>query len=71
MLLGHGLWDQLRVDHGKEWQLMLFMQEQLSDFRRNTHCAPHLQTTSKLVCPLHKFNTYDNHNCYISIKLYI
>ena len=43
------LWDQLRVDMGKEWVLMLFIQEQLADLRRNIHRAPHLQTTSKQI----------------------
>ena len=49
MLIQYGLWDQVRVDHGKEWQLMLFVQEKLSHLRYNTQRAPHLQTTSKLV----------------------
>ena len=33
MLIQYGLWDQVRVDHGKEWQLMLFVQEKLSHLR--------------------------------------
>jgi hypothetical protein len=49
IVLQYGLWDQLRVDHGKEWYLSLFVQEQLSHFRYNTNRAPHLQTTSKMV----------------------
>ena len=45
----YGLWDQLRVDHGKEWILMLYAQEQLAHMRRNQSRSPHVQTTSKLV----------------------
>ena len=45
----YGLWDQLRVDQGREWYLMLFVQEKLANLRHNTERAPHLQTTSKLV----------------------
>ncbi|XP_019850817.1 PREDICTED: uncharacterized protein LOC109581281 [Amphimedon queenslandica] len=48
LTLDYGLWDQIRVDHGKEWHLMLFMQEQLANYRYNYDRAPHLQTTSKL-----------------------
>jgi len=43
----YGLWDQMCVDQGKEWTLMLFVQEQLAHLRRNTDRAPHLQGTSK------------------------
>ena len=47
--LDYGLWDQLRVDQGKEWILMLFVQEQLAHLRRNSSRPPHLQSTSKQV----------------------
>ena len=45
----YGLWDQIRVDQGKEWVLMLYVQETLAHFRRNTSRPPHLQTASKQV----------------------
>ena len=45
----YGMWDQLRVDQGKEWYLSLFVQEQLAHLRTNTQRAPHAQTSSKLV----------------------
>ena len=45
----YGMWDQLRVDHGKEWYLSLFVQEQLAHLRTNTRRAPHIQTSSTLV----------------------
>ena len=45
----YGMWDQLRVDQGKEWTLMLYVQEQLSNYRRNITRAPHLQSSSKQV----------------------
>lgn len=48
-----GLWDQIRVDQGKEWVLMLYVQETLAHLRRNTSRAPHLQSTSKQVCIIH------------------
>ena len=41
LVIQYGLWDQLRVDQGKEWVLMLFMQEQLAHLRTNTSHAPH------------------------------
>ena len=49
ILSEYGIWDQIRVDQGKEWVLMLFIQEELSHLRRNTSCDPHLQSTSKQV----------------------
>lgn len=49
LVLEYGVWDQVRVDHGKEWILTLFVQEKLAHLRRNTSRAPHLQTTSKQV----------------------
>lgn len=49
ILLEFGLWDQIRVDHGKEWYLMLYVQEKLSGLRRNQNRHPHVQTTSKKV----------------------
>ena len=45
----YGMWDQLRVDQGKEWYLMLYMQEYLTEHRRNPHASPYLQTTSTQV----------------------
>lgn len=38
----YGLWDQLRVDQGKEWYLMLLVQERLAHLRYNTARASHL-----------------------------
>ena len=63
----YGMWDQLRVDHGKEWMLMLYAQELLANFRYNTSRPPHLQTTSKRVCIL--FITYLKH-CHEFKSLY-
>lgn len=53
MVLQYWLWDQIRVDHGKEWHLMLYVQEKLAHLRYNTQRAPHLQTTPKLVSKSH------------------
>lgn len=49
MTLQYGLWDQIRVDHGKEFYLMLYVQEVLSQFRTNVRRAPHMQSTSRQV----------------------
>ena len=48
----YGLWDEVRVDQGKEWVLSLFVQEQMTHLRTNTTRPPHLQSTctSKTVC---------------------
>ena len=42
-----GVFDQLRVDMGKEWVLILFIQEVLSGYRENQDRPSHLKTTSK------------------------
>ncbi|CAL9696616.1 unnamed protein product [Knipowitschia caucasica] len=42
----HGMWDQVRVDHGKEFYLCLYMQEILSKYRFNVSRQPYAQTTS-------------------------
>ena len=44
-----GLFDQIRVDHGKEFYLSLFVQEQLAHLRYNPQRDSHRQTTSKKV----------------------
>ncbi|CAL8310910.1 unnamed protein product [Gadus morhua 'NCC'] len=45
-VLQHGMWDQIRVDHGREFFLTLFMQEKLAGYRNNTAREPYLQTSS-------------------------
>jgi len=45
----YGLWDQLRVDHGTEWYLMLSVNASLSHLRGRTDREPQVQTSSKLV----------------------
>ena len=46
----YGLWEQLRVDGGKEWYLMLAIQQKLSTLRVNQNRPAYLQTTSTMVC---------------------
>lgn len=46
-LLHYGLWDQVRVDHGKEFYLVLFVQEMLKLYRNNNTRQPYVQTQSK------------------------
>ncbi|KAM6952070.1 uncharacterized protein PEZ65_009234 [Lycodopsis pacificus] len=41
-----GMWDQVRVDHGKEFYLTLYMQEKLANHRHNTERPPYRQTPS-------------------------
>lgn len=45
-VLQYGLWNQVRVDHGKEFYLTLFMHEQLRNRRGDETIAPYMQTTS-------------------------
>ncbi|XP_034091495.1 uncharacterized protein LOC117559009 [Gymnodraco acuticeps] len=45
-IMEHGMWDQVRVDHGKEFYLTLFMQEKLASQRHNTERPPYRQTPS-------------------------
>ena len=45
----YGMWQQLRVDHGTEWALMLFVQNRLSHLRNDPSKAPYLQTPSTQV----------------------
>ena len=58
VVLEEGVFDQIRVDHGKEFVLTLYGQECLADFRGNAARDPHRQTESKkVVCPLSWNNT--------------
>ena len=45
--LQYEVWDTIRVDQGKEWTLLLYLQELLADYRFDKSKAPHIQTTSK------------------------
>jgi len=40
------VWDQVRVDHGKEFYLVLYVHEKLRVGRGNRAIAPYAQTTS-------------------------
>ena len=55
IILEYGIWDQVCVDHGMEWILTLFVQEQLAHLRRNISRPPHLQTSSKQVVTVPNF----------------
>lgn len=44
----YGVWDQIRVDHGNEWYLMLSVQQALAHLRKDTKRAPYIQTASKI-----------------------
>ena len=45
----HGMWDQIRVDHGKEFYLCLYVQDLLKNYHNNCNRKPYLQTQSKQV----------------------
>jgi hypothetical protein len=45
-VMNYGLFDQLRVDHGKEFYLSLYVQDNLKDHRHNTTRLPYIQTPS-------------------------
>lgn len=46
--LQFGLFEQIRVDYGKEFYLVLYQQEKLAGMRNNNSRPPYIQTTSKL-----------------------
>ena len=46
-VLEYGLWDQIRVDHGNEFYLLLYIQEKLRENRGTPQLAPYRQTTSR------------------------
>jgi len=48
-VLANGMWDQVRVDHGTEFYLTLYMQERNADLRANPSRLPYIQTQSKRV----------------------
>ncbi len=43
-----GLWDTIRVDKGREWFLMLYIQDKLSQYRNDVTKIPYLQTSGIL-----------------------
>lgn len=45
-VVNYGMWDQVHVDHGKEFYLMLFIQEILASHRHCQDKPPYHQTTS-------------------------
>ena len=47
--MDYGLWDELRIDHGTEWALMLFSQCQPAQFRNDVSKPPYIQSSSKEV----------------------
>lgn len=57
MVLNYGLWDQVRTDHGREFYLVLAMQELLAHLRNDPSKDPHRQTTSKKVSKYNFFMT--------------
>lgn len=56
-VMQYGVWDQIRVDHGTEFYLSLYILEKLSTYRKNPRRAPFIQTTSKQVCCMVSYAT--------------
>ena len=49
-VLNYDLWNQIHVDHGREFYLMLFIQEHLRCFLGPSNITPYVQSTSTEVC---------------------
>ena len=49
LLMGFGIWDQIRVDQGHEFYLMCYLQYKLKDLRYNQNRNAYVQTTSRMV----------------------
>ena len=45
-ILKYGLWNQLRIDHGQEFSLCIFVQDLLKNYRQGTEKEPRKQTIS-------------------------
>jgi len=48
-VLKYGAWDQVRVDHGKEFMLMLHLPYKLEAYRHNQERRLFVQSTSRMV----------------------
>ena len=46
LMLKEGLWDMVRVDMGREFCLVLFIQSYLKQYRTNKICPPYIQSRS-------------------------
>ena len=53
-MIRYGVWDQVRTDHGKEFYLVLFIQDMIKKHRYNTSRQPFIQTQSKQAS-IHQF----------------
>lgn len=62
-ILANGMWDQVRVDHGKEFYLTLFIQELLSPHRYTQERRPYLQTPSTRVQFSMFYSCFTNTHC--------
>ena len=52
------MWDQIRVDNGNEFYLLLYVQEKMANYRSNTRRAPFIQTMSKEVSSHNKVSCF-------------
>ena len=46
----YGLWNQIRVDHGREFYLILYIQQYLRSSYGPSHITPYIQSPSTQVC---------------------
>ncbi len=63
------MWDQIRVDHGKEFYLSLFIQEMIEGYRNRRERQPYMQTQSTKVqyeLNLHNTNKLSSDELYLS-----
>eukprot|EP00731_Ephydatia_muelleri_P000104 Em0001g104a len=71
ILVNYGLFDQIRVDHSKEWTLSLFVQESLAHLRHSVQKPPHRQTSSTLerAFQMNEWQMLEQGGCHLKLSL--